>query len=239
MRSEERFKGLDALIADRGGALLATATLLAGGPMAGEDLLQAALERVMRHWHRVKDEPEIYLRRTIYHLAVDQWWSRRRHPEVLGKTGTELDVAVPAGRDRRGPFAPRPDAGAGPVAAATAGRAGSAVLGAAQRIRGGRHARLLARHREIKRFSRPRPAEGSYRCLGTRKRPCEEPASERSLVMTRTIEDLLAASMREEVVGLTPAPDLVARAAKNTRIAPRSGWRQRQRAPSGWLWRWR
>jgi RNA polymerase sigma-70 factor (sigma-E family) len=94
VRSEERFKGLDALVTDRGGALLATATLLAGGPAAGEDLLQAALERVMRHWHRVRDEPEIYLRRTIYHLAVDQWRSRRRHPEVLGKTGTGLDVAA-------------------------------------------------------------------------------------------------------------------------------------------------
>jgi hypothetical protein len=35
--------------------------------------------------------------------------------------------------------------------------------------------------------------------------------------MTRTIEDLLAASMREEVAGLTPAPDLVARAAKRHR----------------------
>jgi hypothetical protein len=35
--------------------------------------------------------------------------------------------------------------------------------------------------------------------------------------MTRTIEDLLAASMREEVVGLTPAPDLVARAARRHR----------------------
>lgn len=35
--------------------------------------------------------------------------------------------------------------------------------------------------------------------------------------MTRTIEDLLAASMREEVVGLTPAPDLVARAATRHR----------------------
>src|ERR1700739_2753192 len=93
VRSEERFEGLDALIARRGGALLATATLLAGGPAAGEDLLQAALERVMRHWHRVKDEPEIYLRRTIYHLAVDQWRARRRRPEVLGKTETELEAA--------------------------------------------------------------------------------------------------------------------------------------------------
>jgi hypothetical protein len=35
--------------------------------------------------------------------------------------------------------------------------------------------------------------------------------------MTRTIEDLLAASMREEVAGLTPAPGLVARAAKRHR----------------------
>jgi RNA polymerase sigma-70 factor (sigma-E family) len=100
VRSEERFKGLDALVADRGGALLATATLLAGGPAAGEDLLQAALERVMRHWHRVSNEPEIYLRRTIYHLAVDQWRSRRRRPEVLGRTGAELDLAVqPDGTD--------------------------------------------------------------------------------------------------------------------------------------------
>ena len=35
--------------------------------------------------------------------------------------------------------------------------------------------------------------------------------------MTRTLEDLLAASMREEVVGLTLAPDLVARAARRHR----------------------
>ena len=48
----------------------------------------------MRHWHRVKDEPEIYLRRTIYHLAVDQWRARRRRPEVLGKTETQLEVAA-------------------------------------------------------------------------------------------------------------------------------------------------
>jgi RNA polymerase sigma-70 factor (sigma-E family) len=101
VRSDERFKGLETLVADRGQALLATATLLAGSPAAGEDLLQAGLERLMRHWHRVRDEPEIYLRRTIYHLAVDQWRSRRRHPEVLGRHGTDLEVAVqPDGTDR-------------------------------------------------------------------------------------------------------------------------------------------
>src|SRR2546425_351498 len=58
---------------------------------------------------------------------------------------------------------------------------------------------------------------GRTRRLGRRGHPAEAAASERSLVMTRTIEDLLAASMREEVVGLTPAPDLVARAAKRHR----------------------
>ncbi|HTZ91611.1 MAG TPA: SigE family RNA polymerase sigma factor [Streptosporangiaceae bacterium] len=99
MRSEGSFEGLSALVADRGAALLATATLLAGSRAAGEDLLQAALERVMRHWHRVSDDPEIYLRRTIYHLAVDQWRARRRQPEVLGRTGTQLETdALHAGQ---------------------------------------------------------------------------------------------------------------------------------------------
>jgi RNA polymerase sigma-70 factor (sigma-E family) len=97
VRSKESFEGLGTLVADRGGALLATATLLAGGPAAGEDLLQAALERVMRHWPRVKDDPEIYLRRTIYHLAVDQWRARRRRPEVLDETKLEV-AALRAGQ---------------------------------------------------------------------------------------------------------------------------------------------
>jgi RNA polymerase sigma-70 factor (sigma-E family) len=97
VRSKDSFEGLDALVAQRGGALLATATLLAGGRPAGEDLLQAALERLMRHWHGVRGEPEIYLRRTIYHLAVDQWRARRRRPEVFGKTVAELDLVEAAG----------------------------------------------------------------------------------------------------------------------------------------------
>ncbi|MET7394522.1 SigE family RNA polymerase sigma factor [Dactylosporangium sp. NPDC005572] len=78
-----RFDGLDALVAERGNALLATAVLLAGGRAAGEDLLQAALERLMRSWGRVREDRERYLRRTMYHLAVDQWRSRRRRAEVF------------------------------------------------------------------------------------------------------------------------------------------------------------
>ncbi|GAA5184205.1 SigE family RNA polymerase sigma factor [Rugosimonospora acidiphila] len=85
MRRKKRFEGLDALVAERGNALLGTAVLLTGSRAAGEDLLQAALERLMRSWSRVQGDKEGYLRRTLYHLAVDQWRRRRRRPEVLGE----------------------------------------------------------------------------------------------------------------------------------------------------------
>jgi RNA polymerase sigma factor (sigma-70 family) len=37
------------------------------------------------HWSRVRGDKEGYLRRTLYHLAVDQWRLRRRRPEVLAE----------------------------------------------------------------------------------------------------------------------------------------------------------
>ncbi|MFG3703904.1 SigE family RNA polymerase sigma factor [Micromonospora sp. NPDC047670] len=83
MRWRKSFEGLDTLVAERGEALLATAVLLTGSRAAAEDLLQAALERLMRHWNRVRGDKEGYLRRTMYHLAIDQWRSRKRRPEVL------------------------------------------------------------------------------------------------------------------------------------------------------------
>jgi RNA polymerase sigma-70 factor (sigma-E family) len=78
-----RFDGLDTMLAERGDALLASAVLLTGSRAAGEDLLQAALERLMRSWGRVREDRERYLRRTMYHLAIDQWRSRRRRPVVF------------------------------------------------------------------------------------------------------------------------------------------------------------
>jgi RNA polymerase sigma-70 factor (sigma-E family) len=83
VRWKRSFEGLDALVAERGSALLATAVLLTGSRAAGEDLVQAALERLMRSWSRVHGDKEGYLRRTLYHLAVDQWRGRKRRPEVL------------------------------------------------------------------------------------------------------------------------------------------------------------
>jgi RNA polymerase sigma-70 factor (sigma-E family) len=83
VRRKKRFDGLDLLVAERGSALLAAAVLLTGSRVAGEDLLQVALERLMRNWSRVQGDKEGYLRRTLYHLAVDRWRLRRRRPEVL------------------------------------------------------------------------------------------------------------------------------------------------------------
>jgi RNA polymerase sigma-70 factor (sigma-E family) len=64
---------LEQFLAERGNQLLRTAALLAGSKDGGEDLLQAALERVLRRWHTIEGDPEGYLRRTLYHLAADNW----------------------------------------------------------------------------------------------------------------------------------------------------------------------
>jgi RNA polymerase sigma-70 factor (sigma-E family) len=87
------YEDLEILVAERGRALLATATLLAGGRSAGEDLLQAALEKVLKRWIWIREEPEVYLRRTMYHLAVDQWRARRRRPEILGRSTEQIEAA--------------------------------------------------------------------------------------------------------------------------------------------------
>jgi RNA polymerase sigma-70 factor (sigma-E family) len=71
------------LLAERGDHLMRAAIVLAGGRQEGEDLLQAALERLLRRWPRVRTDPEGYLRRTLYNLAADGWrrrgaWQRKR-----------------------------------------------------------------------------------------------------------------------------------------------------------------
>jgi DNA-directed RNA polymerase specialized sigma24 family protein len=52
------------------------AIALAGSRPDGEDLLQAALERLLCNYGRVESDAERYLRRTLYNLAADGW--RRR-----------------------------------------------------------------------------------------------------------------------------------------------------------------
>ena len=73
MDGEQPADVLEELLAVKGKHLLHTAVLLAGSQDDGEDLLQAALERVFRRWRTIRGNPEGYLRRTLYHLAADGW----------------------------------------------------------------------------------------------------------------------------------------------------------------------
>jgi RNA polymerase sigma-70 factor (sigma-E family) len=78
MGIDHRASVLQEFLAERGEHLLRTAMLLTGSRDAGEDLLQAALERLLRHWRTIDGDPEGYLRRTICNLVADGWRRKRR-----------------------------------------------------------------------------------------------------------------------------------------------------------------
>jgi RNA polymerase sigma-70 factor (sigma-E family) len=69
---------LERLLAARGRELMRAAIALTGSRADGEDLLQAALEKLVQNWRRVEIDPEGYLRRTLYNLAADGWRRRGR-----------------------------------------------------------------------------------------------------------------------------------------------------------------
>lgn len=78
MRADD---GFHRFVVERSPALSRTAYLLTGDHQHAEDLLQSALARAYRHWHRIGGErPEAYVRRSMYHQHVS-WWRRRRVPE--------------------------------------------------------------------------------------------------------------------------------------------------------------
>jgi RNA polymerase sigma-70 factor (sigma-E family) len=62
---------LERFLAERADQLMRTAVLLTGSRESGQDLLQTALERLLRHWRTLDGDPEAYLRRTLYNLAAD------------------------------------------------------------------------------------------------------------------------------------------------------------------------
>ena len=76
MEPDRAVADLELFLADRGDPLLRTAVLLSGSKETGEDLLQAALERLLRRWPAIEGNPEGYLRRTLYHLAPTAGGSR-------------------------------------------------------------------------------------------------------------------------------------------------------------------
>jgi len=90
---------LERLCAERGNWLMATAIALTGDRADAEDLLQTALERLLRHRRGITGT-EAYLRRTLYNLAADGWrrrgaWQRKipilRAEHLRGGAGTASD----------------------------------------------------------------------------------------------------------------------------------------------------
>ncbi len=70
-----------AFVAARTPALSRTAYLLTGDAQLAEDLVQTALFRAARAWHRIDGQPEAYVRRILYTQNVS-WWRARRHTET-------------------------------------------------------------------------------------------------------------------------------------------------------------
>jgi RNA polymerase sigma-70 factor (sigma-E family) len=85
------------LLAERGNQLMGTAIVLGGSRDAGEDLLQAALERVLRKPRQVDRDMEGYLRRVLYNLAADGWRRRGRWRQRLPLLRSEAMAAAADG----------------------------------------------------------------------------------------------------------------------------------------------
>ncbi|MGW2161075.1 SigE family RNA polymerase sigma factor [Nonomuraea sp. NPDC001699] len=62
--------------------MIRLAYVLTGDQHAAEDLLQTALAKTTAHWRRIRDNPEAYVRRVMYHEQVGRWrsprWGRER-----------------------------------------------------------------------------------------------------------------------------------------------------------------
>lgn len=76
-------------VAARSRSLLHTAYLLTGDWEQGRDLLQTALASTARRWSKLRDreQPEIYVRRALYHAQVDRFrllsWGRETVTDML------------------------------------------------------------------------------------------------------------------------------------------------------------
>ena len=78
---------------------MCAAVALTGSRTDGEDLLQAALERLLQNWSRVDTDAEGYLRRTLYNLAADGWRRRGRWRGRLAEFRSQARAAGPGGQD--------------------------------------------------------------------------------------------------------------------------------------------
>ncbi len=96
MTQDQRVEKLEQFLAQRGQALLRTAVLLTGSIEAGEDLLQSAIERLLRQGRRIDGDPEGYLRRTLCNLATDGFRRQGRWRRKLLLLRTEAQAPADA-----------------------------------------------------------------------------------------------------------------------------------------------
>jgi RNA polymerase sigma-70 factor (sigma-E family) len=84
----------DEFVRARGPALIRAGYLLTGDQHLAEDLVQTALSRTYRAWHRLDrvGNAEAYTRKAMYHAQVS-WWRRRGVRETL--SAVLPDVATP------------------------------------------------------------------------------------------------------------------------------------------------
>ena len=103
MADKGTVRELELFLAERADRLMRTAVLLTGSREAGQDLLQTALERLIRHWRRLDGDPEAYLRRTLYNLAADGFrrQGRLQRKLLLLKAGNQPPADPTAAVDLR------------------------------------------------------------------------------------------------------------------------------------------
>ncbi|MEV0967099.1 SigE family RNA polymerase sigma factor [Microtetraspora glauca] len=95
--TEEDEAAFDEFLAARSTALLRTAILVCGAtPHDAEDLVQGALEKVYRHWPRIRhDNPEAYARRVVVNAAITKARRRRVIQEITFASPPDTPVESP------------------------------------------------------------------------------------------------------------------------------------------------
>jgi RNA polymerase sigma-70 factor (sigma-E family) len=90
--AEQRFREF---VHARTPALSRTAYLLTGDAHLAEDLVQTALFKAAKAWHRIDGDPEPYVRRIIYTQNVSWWRSRKLRETALGAHDAPAPAADP------------------------------------------------------------------------------------------------------------------------------------------------
>ncbi|WP_406673780.1 SigE family RNA polymerase sigma factor [Nonomuraea sp. N2-4H] len=82
MNNEQKRDFAD-FVAARSDSLIRLAYVLTGDQDTAEDLLQTALTKTASRWNKIRDNPEAYVRKVMYHEQVSRWRSPRWGREKL------------------------------------------------------------------------------------------------------------------------------------------------------------